>query len=312
MRRPAYRDLPEIAPGYRHAWHVTVDGDPRVGARGPTPEQIVAATRLVRRGAVFNVDLPFGRFPAGFLGRAPLKHHEEITHYGRDDRIDDFSLQSSTQWDGLRHIRFRGHGYFGGLTDAELDRGDDLGIDHVADHGIVGRAVLVDVAEHWTAQGRDWSPSARTVIGVGDLTAALEREGTSVGDGDVLLLRTGWLDWSLNRAPGEYLGAASVESAECVGLDAGEEMAEWIWDSGLIAVASDTAALEAMPIRARAEGFLHHRLIPLLGIMIGELWELDLLAADCRRDGIYEGLLVSSPLNVPRAAGSPANAYVLK
>lgn len=312
MRRPAYRDLPEIAPGYRHAWEVVVDGDPRDGARRALPEAIVAAARLVRRGVVFNLDLPLGRFPARFLGRRPLQHHEEITSYGRDDKVDDLYLQSGTQWDGLRHVRFRRHGYFGGLSDADLDARNDLGIDRAGEHGIVARAVLCDIAAHWTGQGHRWQPSSRSLIRVEDIQAALAHQRVSVKEGDVLLLRTGWLGWSLSAPAEAYLNESHVDSAECIGLDPGEAMAEWLWDAGIVAIASDTPALEAMPIRAREDGFLHHRLIPLLGILIGELWDLDRLAADCQRDGVYEGLLVSHPLMVPRAAGSPANTYVLK
>lgn len=312
MRRPRYRELPEIAPGHRHAWAVDVDGDPRDGARHPSAEAIVAAARLVRKGSVFNVDLPFGRFPPAFLGREQLEHHEEITSYGRDDRVDAFYLQSGTQWDGLRHIRFRRSGYFGGLTDEDLDRSDALGIDRAAHHGIVGRAVLLDIERCWADAGRRWSPSARTIIGIDDLTAALAHHRVTLSPGDVLLLRTGWLAWSLTSAPEGHLASHRVDEIECVGLDASEAMAEWLWDAGIVGIACDTPSLEAMPIRARTDGFLHHRLIALLGMLIGELWDLDALAADCREDGIYEGLLVSHPLMIPRAAGSPANAYVLK
>jgi hypothetical protein len=45
---------------------------------------------------------------------------------------------------------------------------------------------------------------------------------------------------------------------------------------------------------------------------IGELWDLERLAADCAGDGVYEGLITSAPLNVAGGAGSPANAMVLK
>ncbi len=307
-RRAAYRELPEAAPGYRHAWNV--DGDARRGARVASAEAIAAAARLVRRGAVFGLDLPVGRFPAGFLGRAPVQYVEELTPYGRDDRLDGFYLQSGSQWDGLRHVRHRGR-YFGGATDDDLARSDALGIAGAAERGIVGRAVLVDIDAHWRALGRTWSPASRTVVGVDDLAAALARQRTALRDGDVLLVRTGWLGWILGEGAG-YAATHTVESAECVGLDPGERTAEWIWDSGAIAVACDTPALEALPIRAREEGFLHHRLLPLLGILVGELWDLDALAADCAADGVYEGLLVSTPLRVARGAGSPANACVLR
>ena len=45
---------------------------------------------------------------------------------------------------------------------------------------------------------------------------------------------------------------------------------------------------------------------------IGENWDLDALAADCARDGHYDFLLTSAPLNVPGGAGTPANALALK
>jgi hypothetical protein len=57
---------------------------------------------------------------------------------------------------------------------------------------------------------------------------------------------------------------------------------------------------------------MHWRLIPLLGLPIGELWDLDALAADCAADGAYEFLFTSAPLNVPGGVGSPPNAIAIK
>ena len=42
------------------------------------------------------------------------------------------------------------------------------------------------------------------------------------------------------------------------------------------------------------------------------MWDLDALADDCARDGVYECLLVSSPLNLYQGVGSPANALAIK
>jgi hypothetical protein len=57
---------------------------------------------------------------------------------------------------------------------------------------------------------------------------------------------------------------------------------------------------------------LHRPLIPLLGLPMGELWDLDELAADCLEDRAYEFLLVCKPLNVLGGAGSPPNATAVK
>jgi hypothetical protein len=65
------------------------------------------------------------------------------------------------------------------------------------------------------------------------------------------------------------------------------------------------------PARA-ADTFAHFRLRPLLGIPLGELWDLDRLADDCARDGVYEFFLTSAPLNLHTGAASPANALAIK
>jgi hypothetical protein len=57
---------------------------------------------------------------------------------------------------------------------------------------------------------------------------------------------------------------------------------------------------------------LHQIAIPNIGLLIGEMWDLDALAADCASDGVYEFLLVAPPLPVTGAVGSPVNPIALK
>jgi len=59
-------------------------------------------------------------------------------------------------------------------------------------------------------------------------------------------------------------------------------------------------------------GSLHRRLIPLLGFAVGELFDLDELAAACATDGRWSFLLVSVPANMVGAVGSPANAVAVR
>ena len=58
--------------------------------------------------------------------------------------------------------------------------------------------------------------------------------------------------------------------------------------------------------------FLHRTLIGSFGMLLGELWHLADLVADCRADGRHEGMLTSAPLHAPGGIGSTANALVLK
>lgn len=78
------------------------------------------------------------------------------------------------------------------------------------------------------------------------------------------------------------------------------------------AVAADNMAVEPMPLRPSEGGFLHYRLLALLGMLFGELFDVERLASDCADDRVYDGLFVSDPLRVPGGACSPPNAYVIK
>ena len=60
------------------------------------------------------------------------------------------------------------------------------------------------------------------------------------------------------------------------------------------------------------EGKFHTIALKHLGIQLGELFALDELAEQCRRDGVNEFLLISTPLNVRGAFGSPANAVAMR
>jgi 5'-3' exoribonuclease 1 len=78
------------------------------------------------------------------------------------------------------------------------------------------------------------------------------------------------------------------------------------------AVASDNRAVEPSPLQTKVDGFLHYRLIPTLGIFMGELFDLEELGRDCAEDSVYTGLVVSSPLRIPQGVCSPPNAYFIK
>ena len=101
------------------------------------------------------------------------------------------------------------------------------------------------------------------------------------------------------------------EERDCPGLYAGEEMAEYLWDRGVVGVVTDNPAVEVVP-GSREAGSLHRRLIPLLGFALGELFDLEALAADCAGDGRYSCLFVGVPLNLPGGVGSPGNAIAIK
>jgi kynurenine formamidase len=315
---PKFSQLPMVGnTKERHAWQVFGHGDQLGTVNFLTPELVKHAATLVRTGKVFNVSLPLN-FPITLYGgfRTGYRHHIEITRSGRDDYVDHFAMQGSSQWDSLRHIRFREFGYYGGRQDDDLDGKGELGIEHWARHGIIGRGVLLDAAGYMERRGPPLDMTKKFSMDGAFLEQIAAAENVKLKPGDIVLLRTGWLAWykQLNETGREAL-RGTLHPGEggmaCPGLDASQETAAWVWDHRLAAMAADNVALEALPVEAQV-GFQHRRLIALQGMPIGEVWDLDELAQDCALDGIYECMLVSAPLHLPGGVGSPPNAYAIK
>lgn len=316
---PSFKELP-VTPGAppNSAWGVFGDDDQLGTLNLLTPERAVAASSLVRRGAVFPLNLRIDLPDPPLYGRGAPKHTiiGEGTN-GRDDYIDSFWPQASSQWDSLRHIRNPEHGFYNATPDDQIVPGDSgrLGIEHFARKGVVGRGVLVDVAAYLASQGEEIDYTHSEVIPRATLEAALDAQKVRIETGDILLLRTGWMKWYLESTSPEQrrslAEAAARRETEAPGIGPAAEMAEWLWDLHIAAIAGDNPALEAYPPPSDDE-FLHRTLIPLLGMPIGELWYLEDLAADCVADGVYEFMLTSAPLHLPGGVGSPPNALAIK
>src|SRR3954464_7822343 len=166
---PAYADLP-VTPGAPpgSSWGLWGDDDVLGTLNLLTPERVAAAAQLVRRGAVFPLNLEMELPGPPLFKRAAFRH--EVTGPGgisQDDLLHDWNTQSSTQWDGFRHVRHLVHGHYNGLDD------ERHGMHHWARRGIVGRGVLADVAKWRAAQGRTIVPDAPDAISPDDVRASL-------------------------------------------------------------------------------------------------------------------------------------------
>jgi kynurenine formamidase len=315
-RYPKYSELPlNETLNLRYAWGVFGDDDQLGRINLLTPDAVLAARDEVRRGAVFSLSLPLDiptREPYDTDGPGRKSYRHTILKMGRggqDDYLDGFYLQGSTQWDSLRHIRAREFGYYNGITDEAEEGGDKLGIENWARHGIVGRGVLADVGRWAEKQGRPLSPNEGTSIMVDDLVATLESENVQLRDGDILMVRTGYIEAYLEMSEEERL--AHGGRPDHPGLYPGPEMAEFLWDSGAAAVVADNLAVEVVPGSPKI-GYLHRSLIPLLGFAVGEYFDLGALARDSEQDGCYTSLFTAAPLNLPGGVGSPGNALAIK
>jgi kynurenine formamidase len=315
---PDYDDLPIDPSRPPHsAWGVWGDDDEIGAINLLTQDRVRAGLACARQGKVFplNWDLELPDPP--FYGRGPLRHTVVDQGDGQDDFYDAFYPQQSSQWDGLSHVGHSEYGYYNGRTPADFTGrpGAKNGVEHWARRGIVGRGVLLDAARHFAAQGRPIDPTRTLDITPDDLVGIAEAQGTELQQGDILLIRTGWMEWyeqqDLERRK-EVARVAVAQTMEGPGLEASEDMARFLWNTHVAAAATDTSTFEAWPHRFRPGEYLHMDVLALLGIPIGEMWYLDALAADCAEDGIHEFLLTSAPLHKVGGIASPPNALAIK
>jgi kynurenine formamidase len=314
----SFDKLPKLpVAGLRHSWDVYGPGDNLGTLNRLTQDVVAAATASVRTGERIGVSLPLELPDPPFFGRQTPRHTVfAMSENVRDDRVDNFYPQCSSQWDSFRHVRLR-DGFYGGWQGDPADPSADsgpLGIHHWAPQGIVGRGVLADLAG-WLVADNGYDPFTLRRFSPADIEAALGAQGTSLRPGDILCVRTGWMDkyLTLDGAGRTELSAGLAQPLgyECAGLSGSEDMSRFLWDSGIAAVVADNPAVEAVP-GDPAIGSLHQRLIPALGFAIGELFDVTALSAACQRDGRFEFLFVSVPLNLTGGVGSPANAVAVR
>lgn len=314
---PPFHELPLLPESEeRHAWDVWGRADELGSVNRLGAEQVLGACRSVTEGKVICLTLPLNEpMPGLFLNRKAYAHSVSRSGHGRDDSVDNFYLQYSSHWDGLQHVRYRQYGYWGGRDEDDLDADGSLGIARWAAHGLFGRGVLLDVVAFQEAAGEPLDPTRRFGLDGPILDRIAEAQGVTLEPGDVLIIRTGWMEWyqSLPQDRRETLLGTVGQGDDALatpGLDGSQATAAWVWDHGLTAIASDNVAVEALPVD-RAAGFQHRRLIPLLGVALGEFWWLKQLAEECRRRGRYDFLFAAAPLHLPGGVGSPANAYAV-
>lgn len=313
-RVPSYAELP-ISPDAPagSAWGV-FGRDDQVGTLNLlTPEVRAAAAKLAVRGATFNLDMPLHLPARPFFGNRSRPKHT-ILRWGngtvQDDYLDGFYPQYSSQWDALRHIRNPEHGFYNWTTDEQAAAEEGrLGVENFAQHGIVGRGVLLDAVRYLATQGETLAPDAYSPL-TGDLLDAVAAgQGVAFHSGDIVLLRTG-VGAMQHREAAEGL-STELRKYEGPGLDQGDESLAWMWDHHFAAIVSDNLSVEAFPFRQGAKN-LHHWAIAMLGMVFGELFDLEALADDCAAHHTYECLFVAKPLMLRGGVGSSANALALK
>ncbi len=311
------------------SWRVFGENDQLGTVNFLTPERILEAKECIKLGKFFNLDCPLDAFDPPILSHRKTVKHSIFgsSPHHRDDCIDSFFLQSGSQIDGLRHFRHPVHGFYNGASNGSIVPGDPtLGVNRMADHGIVWRGVLVDLERYLSATGRRLNYSVGDPIHVELVDQAAAAQGVKFRSGDVLLLRTGWLKYYFGMSLEER--TAFPKSMRSPWLVQSYETLAWIWDHQFSVCACDNFGLECFPpieaspfalevqdvpdVHPRHTSMMHASMIALLGLTIGEQWNLEALAADCANDGVWECFVSVKALNLTGGVGSPANAFALK
>jgi kynurenine formamidase len=281
------------------------------------PDAVRGASELVTTGEVISCALPFGDDGPqnGTFGRTNPLHFMlqsggDIAlgaqqHLGELRYTDDavyMPLQCGTQWDALSHIFHQGKMWNGYGLESVTSQGAHRNAITAAADRIVGRGLLLDIPRH---RGVPWLEAGEPVSG-DELAACAAAEGITPQRGDIVLVRTGQIRQVRER--GEW-GEYAAGSAPGLGVQA----APWFCDNEIAAVATDTWGIEVLP-NETPDIFqpLHLILLVNAGMLIGEMFDLEKLAAACAADGRYDFLFSGCPLPFTRAVGSPVNPLAIR
>jgi kynurenine formamidase len=283
-----------------------------------TPEDIVNAARLIRKGRVFSLAIPFG---ASGPQRGGLRRFNPMHFMLRDgsdvvvgaipgmppgiggaDDVVLLATHGATHWDALAHIIFDNKMWNG----YDATRVSSLGASKNSimsyRNRIVGRGVLLDVPR---AKGRKYLEPGYGITPA-ELDETARAQGVAVGRGDIVLVRTGHIALCRERGDwGDYAGG------DAPGLTF--DTLGWLYEKQVAAVASDTWGVEVRPNELPTINQPWHRVaIPQIGLAVGEIFDLEELAEDCAADGVYEFFVVAVPLPLENAVGGPVNPVAIK
>jgi kynurenine formamidase len=270
-----------------------------------TPDVLKAATASIRTGRVYPLGIPIQADGVPLMDyrgkpmRLTLQDSTDEGIYeaygckpgtGAHEDVVVFASHTTSHMDALVHVYEDGKHYNGVPSTAmrALSGATRLGIEKV--EGFAARAVLLDMPRYFG--NTSWVEPGRNITG-DDLAGASAAQEVDVRPGDVVLVRTGYLQmWFEQQGDQGYAQPG-------IGVDA----AEWLASRDVVAVGSDNAAVEVIPFDGNDFLAVHKLLLVRRGIYMLEFLDLSAPAAD----QAWEGLLTVAPLKVTGATGSPVN-----
>ncbi|MCL2060119.1 MAG: cyclase family protein [Oscillospiraceae bacterium] len=278
-----------------------------------TPDAVKAAAALVTSGRSVSMSIPIDT-EAGPDNAHPAIHYMAAAHdidteqgaqgfqgFATDFLGMQFHGDCHTHLDALCHISYKGLLYNGVPASVVSTAGAGrLDVTAYA-HGVAGRGVLIDVPRH---RGIKWMEPGDSVT-AGEIEAIERAENVRLGQGDIMLLRTGQCRRRAELGPwnvghdGE--GRAGVDPY-CVALMHERRVAAFLPEGD-----GETAPSRVQHLRSP----IHVLQVAAMGMFVADSLQLDELAVVCEEEGRYEFMVVAAPLRLPGGTGSPFNPIAL-
>jgi kynurenine formamidase len=256
-------------------------------------EKVVQAAKLVTTGKTYALGVETGpdspAYPPRTYSMTVLQPGDGTGSTmgsnqatGNDDLMTVW-MGIGSQIDGLGHMGIN-HVYYNGnraqdfVTPTGLTK---LSIDRLPP--IVSRGVLIDMAAHMGKPILEPGTAFNSL----EIKAAAKAQNVKIDSGDVVLFHTGWMNVVEDKA-------RFMAGEPGLGVDG----ARYLAGLGVVAVGSDTWALEVLPSEDPTQAFpVHPELLAKNGVYILENMDTRALAAD----GVHEFLFV---LGQPRFVGA--------
>jgi kynurenine formamidase len=284
-------------------WGRWGDDDERGTLNLLTLEAVVAAAGLVRTGETVTLSLPIDTRP-GADNPEPAIHRMTTLGAGDGDSVRlrfakdfigvDYHHEGHSHIDALCHAVLDGALYNGRPQSSLTADGASANAIDVLEDGLVGRGVLLDVPR---VRDIAWLEPGEHVL-VSDLEGCEREHDVSVGEGDVLLVRTGQGRRRVELGPWDMSRTKAGLHPTC---------ARFLADRGVAALGSDGNNDTAPSTTAGIEFPIHALALNAIGLHLLDYLQLEELAAACERNRRWEFLFVAAPLRIPGGTGSPLN-----
>jgi kynurenine formamidase len=278
-----------------------------------TPDKVRAAAQLVRSGRRVSLAIPINRRS----GPDNPMQATLLLVQGHDVPVDESKVRFGLDWLGMAahgdchtHVDALCHISYGGLTyngrpAQEVLRTDGATEQDVAAYhqGVVSRGVLLDIPRH---RGVKWLEPGEFVRRA-ELEECAEGQGTEIGEGDILVFRTGHHRRRLELGPWDNNPPPQGEGKAGLHVDA----IPWMHERRIAAFLPDGDG-ETVPSVVQGITYPIHPLqVVAMGMLVSDSLQFEELAPACEEEGRWEFMVVGLPLRLPGGTGSPWNPIAI-